>query len=55
MEMYEIKYKYNGKTYTVVESPTKGFENQFYAKVLARIESFVMAGATIIDLIYSKK
>ena len=50
MKAYEIEYKINGKRYTVVEQPTKGWESQFLQKVLNRIESLVMAGAVITDL-----
>lgn len=47
MKAYEIEYKVNGKRYTVVEQPTKGWESQFLQKVLNRIESLVNAGAVV--------
>jgi hypothetical protein len=45
-----IEYKVNGKTYTTVEQPTKGWESQFLQKVLNRIESLVNAGAVVTGL-----
>jgi hypothetical protein len=50
MTTYEITYTYNGKQYSTVEQPTKGWEGQFLQKVLDRIESLVMSGAVINDL-----
>lgn len=50
MKAYEIEYKINGKRYTVVEQPTKGWESQFLQKVLNRIESLVNAGAVVTGL-----
>lgn len=50
MKRYEIKYEYEGKQYTTVEQPTKGWEEQFLQNVLNRIESLTQAGAKIIDL-----
>lgn len=47
MRAYEIEYKINGKRYTVVEQPTKGWESDFLQKVLNRIESIVNAGAVV--------
>lgn len=50
MKYYEIEYIYNGEKHTAIERPVKGWEEQFYKKVLYRIESLVNAGATIIKL-----
>jgi hypothetical protein len=50
MKAYEISYTFNGKQYTTVERPTKGWESMFLQNVLNRIESLVMAGAIITDL-----
>lgn len=50
MKAYEIEYKINKKTYTVVEQPVKGWESQFLQKVLNRIESIVNAGAVVTAL-----
>lgn len=50
MKAYEIEYKYNGKRYSVVVQPTKGWESQFLQKVLNHIESLVNAGAVVTDL-----
>ena len=50
MKAYEIEYEINGKRYTTVERPEKGWEPQFLQKVLNRIESLVMAGAVVTDL-----
>lgn len=50
MTAYEITYTYNGKQYSVIEQPTKGWEGQFLQKVLNCIESLVMSGAVINDL-----
>lgn len=47
---YEIEYKVNGKRYTVVEQPLKGWESQFLQQVLNRIESIVNAGAVVTAL-----
>lgn len=47
---YEIYYKINGKEYSTVETPIKGWESQFLQNVLNRIESLVMAGAVVTDL-----
>lgn len=51
MKRYEIKYEFDGKQYTTVEQPTKGWEGQFLQEVLNRIESLTSAGATIIDVV----
>lgn len=50
MMAYEIEYMVNGKRYTVVEQPTKGWEGQFLQQVLNRIESIVHAGAVVTAL-----
>ena len=50
MRAYEITYKVNGKQYTTVEQPTKGWEGQFLQKVLNRIESITNAGAVVTDV-----
>ena len=50
MKAYEIEYNFNGKRYTVVEHPTKGWEGQFLQQVLNRIESIVSAGAVVTKL-----
>lgn len=50
MKAYEIEYKINGKRYTVVEHPSKGWEGQFLQQVLNRIESIVNAGAVVTAL-----
>lgn len=47
---YEITYNYNGKQYSTIEQPTKGWESQFLKKVLNRIESLTMSGAVITDV-----
>lgn len=47
MKVYEIEYKVNGKCYTCVEQPTKGWESNFLQNVLNRIESLTNAGAVI--------
>lgn len=47
---YEIYYKINGKEYSTVETPIKGWESQFLQNVLNRIESLVMAGAVVTGL-----
>ena len=44
---YEIEYTFNGKKYETIERPSKGWESQFYKKVLNRIESLANAGAKI--------
>ncbi len=51
MKRYEIKYEYEGKQYSTVEQPTKGWEEQFLQKVLNCIESLTRAGAKIIDVV----
>ena len=45
---YEITYIFGGKQYSIIERPTKHFEELFPKKVLYRIESLTSAGATII-------
>lgn len=50
MKAYEIEYQVNGKRYTVVEQPMKGWEGQFLQQVLNRIESIVNAGAVVTAL-----
>ena len=50
MKYYEIEYKYNGKSYSTVVQPTKGWESQFLQKVLNHIESIVNAGAVVTAL-----
>jgi hypothetical protein len=50
MKRYEIKYKYDGKQFSVIEQPHKGWESQFLQQVLNRIESLVKAGAVITDI-----
>ncbi len=50
MTAFEITYTYNGKQYSTVEQPTKGWEGQFLQQVLNRIESLLMSGAVINDL-----
>lgn len=50
MTAYEIIYTYNGRRYSVIEQPTKGWEGQFLQQVLNRIESIVKSGAVINDL-----
>ena len=50
MKAYEIEYKIDGKCYTCVECPTKGWESQFLQNVLNRIESIVNAGAVVTRL-----
>lgn len=47
---YEIKYEYEGKEYTTVEQPHKGWEGDFLQNVLNRIESLTVAGAVVTDL-----
>ena len=47
---YEITYIFDGKQYSIIERPTKYFEELFPKKVLYRIESLISAGATIIDI-----
>lgn len=51
MKAYEIEYKTeNGKRFTVIERPVKGWEGQFLQQVLNRIESIVNAGAVVTAL-----
>lgn len=55
MKRYEIKYKYDGKNFSVIENSNKGSEppmkkDQFLQQVLNRIESLVKAGAVITDI-----
>lgn len=50
MKAYKIEYEINGKRYTVVEQPIKGWEPQFLQQVLNRIESIVSAGAVVTAL-----
>ena len=51
MKAYEIEYQYNGERHIIVEPPTAGWEPQFLQNVLNRIESLVMAGAVVTNLI----
>ena len=51
----EITYEYDGKEYTTVERPEKGWEEQFPQQVLNRIESIVNAGAVITGFIQYTK
>ena len=47
---YEIEYRVNGKRYSMIERPTKGWESQYPQLVLYRIESLVNAGAVIVGI-----
>lgn len=51
MKHYEISYIYNGKKHVVDVFPQKGWETQYHKNVLDKIESLVMAGAVIVDII----
>lgn len=55
MERYEITYMYEGKTHTVYEQPSKGWENQFLQNVLDRIESITAAGGVITNVTAYRK
>ena len=50
MESYAITYVYEGKTYQVNVTHTKGQEDQFLKRVLDRIESITHAGGLIKDI-----
>lgn len=47
----QIEYTVNGKQYTVVEYPKKGWESQFLQQVLNRLESLIDSGAVVTELI----
>lgn len=53
---YEIEYiGLDGKRYTVDEFPTKGWEDQFPQKILARVESIVNSGAVVTKMVGYRK
>lgn len=51
MKHYEITYIYEGKKHTTDVFPKKGWEAQYHKSVLDTIESLVMAGAVVVDMI----
>lgn len=55
MSRYEIRYQYEGKEYSVIEQPQKGWEEQFLQNVLDRIESITNAGGMIVEVTAYKK
>ena len=55
MKLYKIEYSYNGKKATAVVATvvttTENWKEQFFEKVLNRIESITNAGAVITQVI----
>lgn len=51
MKHYEINYEYEGKQYTTTEQSNHDKKDEFYKRVLNRIESIVSAGAIITNVI----
>jgi hypothetical protein len=47
MKNYVITYVFERNTYTIVEHPIKGYENQFLKQVLDRIVSITQSGGVI--------
>jgi hypothetical protein len=47
---YEIIYEYNGREFSHIEQPQKGWEGNLLENTLNRIESLTNAGAVIKDL-----
>lgn len=55
MKFYEITYAYEGKQYSTIEQPIKGWEDDFSQQVLNCIESITRAGGVVINVVgYSK-
>lgn len=57
MRIYQIKYEFDGKQYETHELPARDLsgrlerKDDFYKKVLNRIESITHAGGVVLDLI----